>query len=408
MPTIDLPTLFVVSTALFVLMSVMFFVTWRQDRVNNRAMLPWSAAHALGVPACLLMSMRGEIAPWASVGLSNTLIILGYGLVLAGARMFEGRPTRPSWTIAGAAIWVAACQIPAFWETFGARVTLISSLITTYTGLSAVLIWRGRRTEPLPTRAFAAGVLALIAATHLARMLMTMASPPTESFAALGSGWVGFIALQILFQTVLAGYALVSLVKERGEFQQRRTAEVDSLTGVLTRRAFIERATARLAADPTRGALLIFDLDRFKRINDTHGHLAGDRVLGEFAATVSARVSGRDVFGRFGGEEFALFLVDADLAAGWRAAEDIRRDFAARDIRHGERPIRATVSVGVAAVPLIEPDLDRLLASADAGLYAAKQSGRDRVETAAGEATGVPVAVAKPRRRRLPRSSGAW
>lgn len=391
MPVIDLPTLFLVSTALFVLMATMFFVTWRQDPDNNGAMLHWAAAHLLGAPACVLLALRGEIVGWISIGVANLLVIAAYGLFLSGALVFEGRRPRAAAILVGPMVWLVATQIPAVWGSFSVRVILVSVLIFTHVAVAAEVIRRGRRCEPLPTRSLVVVTLALIAAAHLARIGLTFGAPPTESFAVLGRGWTAFVAVQILLQEVLLGFALLAMVKERAEVRQRRRAETDALTGVLTRRAFRERAAEGLRADPRRGAVLIFDLDRFKTINDTHGHLAGDRVLIDFAAVVRRRTSGADVFGRWGGEEFALFAAEADLAAAWRLAEDIRRDFADLGIRHGDRTIAATVSVGVAAVPLIEPDLDRLIASADAGLYLAKQNGRDRVETVAATVRPLPV-----------------
>ena len=383
MPRIDLPTLLLVSTALFGLMAVMFLITWRQDRGANGAMLYWAGSHLLGAPACVLLALRGEISAFLSIGVANLLVLGAFGSLLAGALAFEGRRFRVAAIVTAPAIWIAATQSAAVWGNFPVRVVLISTMIFALVATSAVVIWRGRRREALPTRPIVAVLLGLIAVSHLARLILTVDRPASESFAALDSGWIAFIAMQILLQEVVLGYALLSMVKERAEARQRAAAEVDSLTGALTRRAFFERATARLAADPSRGAVLIFDLDRFKAINDTHGHLVGDRVLADFAAVVSARIGPKDVFGRFGGEEFILFLAEADFAAAWRMAEDVRHEFAGLKIRSGVRVVDATVSVGVAAAPLIEPDLDRLVASADAGLYAAKQSGRDRVETVA-------------------------
>ena len=405
MPVIDLPTLFLVSTALFVLMATMFFVTWRQDPENNGAMAHWAAAHLLGAPACVLLALRGEIAGWMSIGVANLLVIGAYGMFLSGALAFEGRRGRLPALLVGPLLWLAATQVPAIWGSFSVRVVVVSLLISAHVAISAEVIRRGRRREPLPTRSLVVGVLALIAVAHLARIALSFGAPPTESFAVLGRGWTAFVAVQILMQSVLLGYALLALVKERAEVRQRRRAETDALTGVLTRRAFRDRAAERLAADPRRGAVLIFDLDRFKTINDTHGHLAGDRVLSDFAAVVRRRLGADDVFGRWGGEEFALFAADADLAAAWRLADEIRRAFAELGIRHDDRAIAATVSVGVAAVPLIEPDLDRLIASADAGLYLAKQTGRDRVETvAAPERVGTADAAIEG----LPRVKRAW
>jgi diguanylate cyclase (GGDEF)-like protein len=383
MPRVDLPTFFMVSTALFILMAGMFFITWRQDRSANAAMLHWAVAHLLGAPACVLLALRGEVAAWLSIGVANLLVLVAFGLLLSGALTFEGRRGRAVAVAVPATVWIVLAQIPAVSGDFSARVILVSLMIFTLAASSAVVIWRGRHREPLPSRTIVAILLAFVASAHLSRLMLTASAPPSESFAVLGTGWTAFIAMQILLQEVVLGYALLSMVKERGEARQRQTAEVDSLTGVLTRRAFFARAAARLAADPSRGAVLIFDLDRFKAINDTHGHLVGDRVLADFAGVVSSRIGPRDVFGRFGGEEFVLFLADADFSAAWRVAEAVRRDFSGLEIRNGVRVVDATVSVGVSAVPLVEPDLDRLVASADAGLYAAKQSGRDRVETVA-------------------------
>ena len=393
MPRIDLPTLFLVSTALFVLIAGMFFITWRQDRRANEAMLYWSMSHLLGAPACILLALRGEIAGWASIGVANTLVLTAFGALFAGALAFEERRHRLLATFAAPAVWIVATQIPAVWTSFPLRVIVVTTMIFALASGSALVIRSGQGREPLPSRPIVATLLGLVAVAHLSRLLLTVGKPPPETFAALGGGWTAFIALQILMQEVLLGYALLAMVKERAEARQRRTAETDSLTGALTRRGFLERASRRLVGDPSRGAVLVFDLDRFKSINDTHGHLVGDRVLGDFARLAQSRLGGDDLLGRFGGEEFVVFLGDADHAAAWRFAEGVRRDFAALEIRDDGRPVDATVSVGVAAVPLVEPDLDRLLASADAGLYLAKRTGRDRVRSV----SPAPEAAAKRR-----------
>lgn len=389
MPTIDLPTLFLLTTALLVLMGAMFLVTWSQDRRGNLAMMHWGVAHLLAVPGCVLLGLRGQIPDWASIGAANVLILLAFGQLVVGVHAFEGRRAHPLVGFGGALVWLLVTQIPFVWTAFAHRVAFVSFTIGCHTAAAAWLFHLGRIQEPLPSRRIAVGLLALISLTHAVRIGLTLGGPASidGTYATVGSGWVAFVAVQMVLQTVLLGFVLVSLVKERAEDRQRRAAEVDGLTGVLTRRAFRDRAAARLEADASRGALLIFDLDRFKTINDTHGHLAGDRVLAAFAEVVSRRLGPDDVFGRYGGEEFALFLATADVGAAWRLADGIRRDFAELDLVHDGRAIEATVSVGVAAVPMIEPELDRLVACADAGLYAAKQAGRDRVEAGSGVAS---------------------
>jgi diguanylate cyclase (GGDEF)-like protein len=160
----------------------------------------------------------------------------------------------------------------------------------------------------------------------------------------------------------------------------RRSAE-DALTGLPNRRAF-EEALAREVARARRVraplGLVALDVDHFKRVNDTHGHAAGDAVLREVAARIAAAARAGDLVARIGGEEFAALLGGADLSAAAEAAERIRA-------RVGEAPVAAaglalavTVSAGVAA---LEPGEDgaALLARADARLYEAKRAGRDRV-----------------------------
>ena len=161
----------------------------------------------------------------------------------------------------------------------------------------------------------------------------------------------------------------------------RRSAE-DALTGLPNRRAF-EEALAREVARARRVraplGLVALDVDHFKRVNDTHGHAAGDAVLREVAARIAAAARAGDLVARIGGEEFAALLGGADLSAAAEAAERIRA-------RVREAPVAVaaglalavTVSAGVAA---LEPGEDgaALLARADARLYEAKRAGRDRV-----------------------------
>lgn len=393
MPTIDLPTLFFVSTALLGVMAALFAVTWLQNRRQNAAMGYWSLAHGLAMPASVMLALRGHCPDWVSIGLANTMIALSYALAFTGTRVFDGRRPQLAAIVAGPAVWLIANHVPAIYESFPVRVIVMSSIVVAYAVASGLTIRSGASHEPLPSRNLAAVVFGVVALTHLVRMALTVYVPAGESFVTRGGGWTAFIAIQVLMQSVVVGYTLLSLTKERGEFRQRLTADIDSLTGILTRRAFADRAAQRLAQTPQRGALLIFDLDRFKVINDTHGHIAGDRVLTRFVDLVKLRLGTADVFGRHGGEEFVLFLGEADIVAAWRVAESIRRDFADLAIHHDGRPIEATVSVGVAAIPLVEPDLDQLIASADAGLYAAKNAGRDRVETAAALPAGEPAAA---------------
>lgn len=164
----------------------------------------------------------------------------------------------------------------------------------------------------------------------------------------------------------------------------RELARTDDLTGLANRRAFVEIGTAAL--DQARRydralSLVMFDVDHFKVINDTHGHAAGDAVLRAVAAAVKRAARGADTAGRLGGEEFALLLPETDGAAAGALAERLRRDVAALAIRHEGAELRCTCSFGVAERDQAVLTLDALLSAADAALYLAKAQGRNSVVT---------------------------
>jgi len=162
----------------------------------------------------------------------------------------------------------------------------------------------------------------------------------------------------------------------------REQAHTDELTGLANRRAFVEIGTA--ASDQARRyhrglALLMMDVDHFKRINDTYGHAVGDAALRAAADTLRRVARRADTAGRLGGEEFALLLPETTVAQAMVVAERVRRDVAALTIPHGNTPIRFTCSIGVAEQTPAVNDLDALLRAADRALYEAKAQGRDRV-----------------------------
>jgi len=165
-----------------------------------------------------------------------------------------------------------------------------------------------------------------------------------------------------------------------------RLAILDGLTQTHNRRYLTEFLDAEVSRAVRYGrplSLLIFDLDRFKSINDAHGHLGGDHVLRELADCVRPEVRTGDVFARYGGEEFALVLVETPLDHAAAAAERLRAKIAAHAFDFQGRTIRATVSIGVAGTPADPVDTPTdLLAAADARLYLAKQTGRNRVVAA--------------------------
>jgi diguanylate cyclase (GGDEF)-like protein len=180
----------------------------------------------------------------------------------------------------------------------------------------------------------------------------------------------------------LAKYVPANDPEARLAAELHRRAHADPLTGLPNRRAFEEglaREIARAARASLPLAVLALDVDHFKRVNDAHGHPAGDEVLRTIAACLAQAARAGDLVGRVGGEEFAAALPGADLAQAREVAERIRARVAAEPVAAGAAAVPVTVSIGVASLGADAADGPSLLARADARLYEAKRSGRNRV-----------------------------
>lgn len=158
----------------------------------------------------------------------------------------------------------------------------------------------------------------------------------------------------------------------------------DRLTGIFNRGYFTNRLESDVAFALRHGkplSLVIFDIDDFKRINDAHGHPVGDHVLSALAHRVLGTTRSEDIFARYGGEEFVLICRDVDAMRASRAAIRIMETVRAKPFEVEGQSLEVTVSVGVADLSmLVEPKAEALIEAADAALYLAKRSGKDRVE----------------------------
>lgn len=183
--------------------------------------------------------------------------------------------------------------------------------------------------------------------------------------------------LQALNQT------LITEVAERKRLAEelRRIAIVDEMTGLNTRRHLLELGEHEHRRQQRNGlpmSVLLMDLDHFKRVNDIHGHAAGDETLRRFGAALRACMRKTDIFGRFGGEEFLALLPETALEVALTLAERVRRAVEAMKIDWQGSSIRISVSIGAASLEAGEP-LERAIARADTALYQAKDEGRNRV-----------------------------
>jgi len=261
-------------------------------------------------------------------------------------------------------------------------VALVSAILAGYALLSARELWHARDRELISRRPTLALVLIhtcflLARIPFVSTLTSSLAAGRPQSLVA------SVMAFEALFLTFCLLFLRVAMTKERTELAQRRAALTDALTGIPNRRAFFDRGASLLQqtfVERRPATLLLFDLDRFKEVNDTAGHQAGDRVLKAFSDLVAGALRPSDLFGRLGGEEFACLLADASMTEALRISERLRRDFEA--MRFAGLALNPTVSIGVAMANDAGRSLPALLANADRALYRAKADGRNRVAPA--------------------------
>jgi hypothetical protein len=283
---LDIETLSVVTVFVTALLGALLVFAGVQNRAVRAPMI-WGSAYIVSALGLALLTTRGSAPGWIAVDLANALVLLGSGLIWAGARMFDSRPVRPALVGAAAGLWLVVCMVPAFADDINLRVVLASTLLAMLAAATADEFWKGRA-EPLMSRWPTVCVLYAYSAMLLARIPATLLSPLLRGQSLMSGVSFALIAFGTLLFSVVLAFLLLNMTKERTELQHKIASLIDPLSGVPNRRAFVEGANRLLAQqslDFEPLAVFLFDLDRFKSINDHLGHGAGDEVLQIFAAT---------------------------------------------------------------------------------------------------------------------------
>ncbi|WP_370674324.1 GGDEF domain-containing protein [Pleomorphomonas sp. PLEO] len=329
-----------------------------------------------------MLGLRGHIPALWSITVSNAMLLLVSGLIWLGYRRFFGKVAGHDrlFALLGALIWGALACDQGLFADINFRTYVISAMQFAYLLVLSLELVRQCRKERLPALALTLMVIVFQQAMLIARMIYIFFFPLDPSITSLPSGnLIGLTLIGTMAVLVLSGLLQMALVAQRSERRFRIAAETDELTGLANRRCFLNEVLPRLADRSDRGALALFDLDHFKRINDTHGHLIGDRTLIEFAYILAGAAPKNAVTARVGGEEFALFLPDASVATATILAEHIRQLTHAYRLDTAKGELRFTVSGGVAGVAEVGSDYESLNSAADFALYKAKSEGRNRV-----------------------------
>jgi diguanylate cyclase (GGDEF)-like protein len=384
---LDVPTLFIVSIFVTTILGLFLLFAWVQDR-SIRALAWWGVAYLIGGVSVGIYTMQDSLSNALSMAIGNALLFLACGVIWNGARLFHGHEVKPFWMFAGAIAWLTALLLPGFAGSGLARITLSSIAISSYTLLTAWELWGGRR-ERLMSRWPAMAVLALHGIVFLSPIPIALSAQSDDRLSDFSDGWFAIFALETLLYAIATAFIILSMAKERSERIHRTAATIDPLTEIFNRRALLDagrRVLGRMTWDRQPVAVLMFDLDHFKRINDRFGHAVGDRALQVFARTAAAKLRATDIIGRLGGEEFAAILPATDLLSAAVAAERVRAAFEEAAARIDGLEIGGTVSIGAAYTADIDTQIEALLAQADKALYSAKAGGRNRFVLAGSDA----------------------
>jgi GGDEF domain-containing protein len=408
---LHVPTLLAAAAMVNLTLTGFCLSSWhgRRDREIYKWLSVTGSASSLG---CILFLTRETPTPTVNIWLAQASIQLAAGMAWAGIRVFEGR--KPSIVImwAGVVVWTLAFLVPIVPESASARAALSSLIIATYYAAITLELLRGYRSEPLRSRLVSICVASVHVLFVLSRIGLIFSANLLNWPMEESSNVIGIFVLETIITMVTLVLSLTTMERDRAESEQRKAASTDVLTGAMSRRAFLDESRHWVEARGKDAALILFDIDHFKRINDTYGHAAGDRALITFTTLVTQRLEsasmiagfnldestsnqyprwykatmldaaegGAPLFGRLGGEEFACLLPHLSMPQSIAIAEDIRRLLGDLTMIVGADTIRMTVSASVVTTADIGHHLDEMFAAADEALYRAKHAGRNRVE----------------------------
>ncbi|HEY9026753.1 MAG TPA: GGDEF domain-containing protein [Burkholderiaceae bacterium] len=375
----DLHTLFLAQTCLLAAMAAMLWVS-RSDADRDNGMRTWRLAITSTAIAYLVLAIPATGTAATVTGLvANFAGALGVALFFAGIRRFAGIGCDRRWL---AAMVAAVTIVGALAGEHVAWAAIFNGFAYAgYEWLNALTLWRHPRFGTDRVQRVVAVAYACMAVVLPARALVLLLIGQSRLGMGHGDAWQLPIYVFGFVYLVVTNLGFVLLCKTRAEDETRLQARTDDLTRLPNRRALDEEIARALAAARRSGrafGVVMVDVDRFKFINDTHGHATGDATLTAFAERLAGALREPDRAYRYGGEEFCLLLADTDLA-GARALAERAREHVTRPFEGTMRSL--TASFGATAW---QPDDtgDTLFRRADRALYAAKSNGRNRVETA--------------------------
>ena len=387
--TLHLPTLIVAAIATMAMSSALMTLFGRTQRVY-RGFWWWTAAQwmgTLGLALQLFRDSRPELLP-----LSNLLLMQWPIVTLIGVRRFYPRQVLPVPPLVDllllafayllwAATWAAGGDLLARVAAFGSG----ACMLFLYSAAIMMFLHARHRSSALKAlitaQCIVAAVQALRAAQASLRDVAWLVSDDVTLFVGLSSA---MLAMAMIYLSLLLTHERTTLKLAESQRRLRQLAYTDMLTEVPNRRHFYQLATKALAlGKPGTAAIVTFDIDHFKHINDTLGHAEGDEALREVARCTRDTLRAQDVAGRIGGDEFALLLPESHIDDALAVADRLSARIEGQRAAGGS--IALSLSFGIVLARAGENIADALL-RADQALYEAKRQGRSRAVVADGSA----------------------
>ena len=390
--TLDMRTIVLSHTLINFVLAFLLLFSWVQSNRRNRALLTWTLSYAFITAGDILMTLRGFLPDIVSIILANTLVFTGFFFLTLGISVFLDRKSPLVTGILAVSMAVISyCLFTFIFPSLRYRIITFSLVAVFFTLYNMILFLRYSPKELKMTSRLAAGINAGFTAINIARIVLTIIFQPGGDWMSSGSIESSFILVNTVLFTGFA-FILFQLVNTKLQSALEDTARdleyfatKDPLTGVFNRRKFTEMAErefVRFKRYKQVCTLIVVDIDNLKPVNDTQGHLAGDQVLLRFSSIVRRNLRESDFFGRFGGDEFYLLLIETGKTDAAKIMERIRDECGKESIAYKDVTLNFTISGGIAEFREEDLTLDDPFAAADKALYTAKESGKNRIITA--------------------------
>ena len=384
--TIDGRSLLAVVAALCVVFSIVVLALERRLRQPMPGLRLWAISNLLLGGAATAHMLQGHVPLWVPAILGNWAMLIGRSTSVAALRQFDHQPVPRAWLAAACGALMLAIAATLVWPDPRARAMIMVG------GMAALASWATYTlavSAPLSvSRALTMVGLGGWALANLWRLWTTAHLPDGAPVIDLHDPTVAAYMGALVIMDVFCNIGFVLLITDRMYEWVLQLARTDHLTGTLSRGALYTQAQRDLqlaCRQRTHTAAFIVDIDRFKTINDSHGHAVGDAVLVHVARHGQGVLRCTDLFGRYGGDEFVAILPETDLLTAAAIAERLRVAVGEPTPGAATLPCElgsVTISIGVAAVTPGCDCVEDLIAQADQALYTAKHAGRNRTRVA--------------------------